>query len=127
MARFFCMAPRDAALHTRPFFNDEDEDDPRRVLDGYADPSGLMADERFEADLMLDGLDALDVVTVTGDDIGPGWFKGSRLVLAPEEVARQPAGPWLARLAAQGSPAQQARATEILEGVNDLPPRAPST
>ncbi len=122
MGRFLCMARRGEAVATRGFHDSDLDDDPRVVVDGYEAPAGLLADERFESDLMLDGLRSLDVVTVEGDRVGPGWFPASSRVLEPAEVERIAAGPWLARLASVGDEHERRRATEILESVNGLPP-----
>ena len=97
----------------------EDAEDPSTVtVDGYDGPAGLLYDDRFEADVQLDGLAAWEVVRYEGDRVGRGTFDGTARVILTREVARQPAGAWMAGLVATNDGAVRPRAVAMLEGAH---------
>jgi hypothetical protein len=74
MAICLCAVRRGEGLPTRPL--DEAEDPSTVTVDGYDAPVGLLGDDRFEADVQLDGLAAWEVVRYEGDRVGRGAFDG---------------------------------------------------
>ena len=116
MAIFLCAVRRGEGLPTRPL--DEAEDPSTVTVDGYDEPIGLLGDDRFEADVQLDGLTAWEVVAYEGERVGRGTFDGTARVILSREVSRVPAGAWLARLVATGDGAVRQRAVAMLEGAH---------
>lgn len=116
MAIFLCAVRRGEGLQVRPL---EEAEDPSTVtVDGYDGPAGLLYDDRFEADVQLDGLTAWEVVRYEGDRVGRGTFDGTARVILTREVSRQPAGAWLAGLVATNDGAVRPRAVAMLEGAH---------
>ena len=113
MATFLCAVRHGERLARRPL---EDAEDPSTVtIDGCEAPLGLLYDDRFEADVQLDGLAAWEVARYEGDRVVGGTFDGTARVILTREVSRQPAGAWLAGLVATGDGAVRPRAVAMLE------------
>lgn len=115
MSHYLCMVQRGAKVATRPL---DDEDDERVTADGYSSAVALMSDERFEADVSLDGLDSVEVVAFEGARVGPGRFDGADRAVFVREVERVRAGAWLAAQAALGDDATRARAGAVLRAAS---------
>lgn len=116
MAMYLCAVRRGDGLKERPL--EDAEDEATVTVDGYDGPVGLLGDDRFEADVALDGIAAWEVVTYEGDRVGRGAFEGTARVILAREVSRAAAGAWLAAQVATGDSAVRQRAVAMLEGAH---------